>query len=387
VLALVGSKDWNNTDFGKVNMVTTTRQPGSSFKPIVYGTGVEERDITPAIILDDKATDFNGYQPRDYTGRFYGNVTARFALANSLNVPAVLAMQKIGVQSVMSEAKQLGVTTLTDTADHYGLPLALGSGPVKLIELTNVYATFANTGQHNDTQTILNILDKNNNTIFSSKPQPSQVVSAQTSFIISSMLSDNAARAPTFGNSLNLSGGRTAAVKTGTTEDYRDALTIGYTPSLTIGVWIGNNDNTPMSAVAGSSGSGPIWKTLMQQLLAGTPNETFQQPDGVVALQVCRGTEAIAPSVSSNTFTEYFRASNIPSARCNQQPIEQPRPQPVPEPSSNDNDSNGNDNQSDDGSDQGNASGGTITPGPTPSPNPTPTPTPVPPPGLPPIHL
>lgn len=327
VLALVGSVDWNNDQFGKVNMATTTRQPGSSFKPIVYATGIEERDLTPATIFDDKLTDFGGYEPHNYTGYFYGNVTARFALANSLNIPAVLALQKVGIQPVLTEAKALGISTLTDTAAQYGLPLALGSGQVRLTELTDAYATFANSGQYNPVQTILSISDKNNNVIYTSHPQPRTALSTQTSFIISSMLSDNAARSTTFGSSLNLSGGRTAAVKTGTTEDYRDALTVGYTPSLVIGVWMGNNDNTPMTSIAGSVGSAPIWKQLMQSFLGGTPNESFAQPDGVVSLQVCRGTEAIAPTTGTNTYSEYFRASNVPSAHCNATPKEQPKPQ------------------------------------------------------------
>lgn len=372
VLALVGSKDWNDTIFGKVNMATATRQPGSSFKPVVYGTGIEQRDLTAATIFDDKLTDFNGYEPHNYTGRFYGKVSARFALANSLNIPAVLALQKVGIQPVLTQAKAMGITTLTDTPEHYGLPLALGSGQVKLIELTNVYAAFANAGKHNDIQTILSIEDKNNHEIFTSKPQNSTVISEQTSYIISSMLSDNNARAPTFGSSLNLSGGRPAAVKTGTTEDYRDALTIGYTPSLVIGVWIGNNDNTPMSSVAGSSGSGPIWKQLMQQFLNGTPNEQFKQPSGVVAQQVCTSTEAIASTTGTNTFTEYFRASNIPSARCNATPKEQPQPASTPSAP----DTSENNNESDNGSG--------ATPPPS-SPPPTPSPTPITPPVIPPL--
>lgn len=323
VLALVGSKDWNNEDYGKLNIATVTRQPGSSFKPIVYATGIEQRDITAATIFDDKRTDFGGYIPQNYSGTFYGNVTTRFALANSLNIPAVLAMQKIGVQEVMDQAKKLGITTLTDTAENYGLPLALGSGQANLMELTNAYAAFANKGKLNTVQTILSIRDKSDKLIYASEVKSASAISEQTAYIMSSILSDNSARAATFGSSLTLSGGRPAAVKTGTTENYRDAWTVGYTPSLAVGVWIGNNDNSAMSSVAGSSGSGPIWKQFMQQVLAGTDYEEFVQPSGIIALQVCTGEEAIAKNAGDNTFTEYFRATGIPSAECNKETVKQ----------------------------------------------------------------
>lgn len=321
VNALVGSKDWNNETFGKVNMATATRQPGSSFKPIVYGTGIEQRDFTAATIWEDKLTDFGGgYEPRNYNGRFNGNVTTRFALANSLNIPAVAAMRDTGIATVIEQAKALGITTLTESPEHYGLPLALGSGQSRLSELTNAYAAFANNGKQYDIQTILRINDKNDKEIYKSAPTSKNAISEQTSFIISSMLSDNSARATTFGNSLTLSGGRPAAVKTGTTEDYRDALTIGYTPSLAVGVWIGNNDNAPMSSIAGSSGSAPIWRQFMQEALANAPIEQFNQPSGIVSLQICRGTGAIADNGGTNTYTEYFRANAIPTERCNATP-------------------------------------------------------------------
>lgn len=323
ILTMVGSKDYNDESFGKLNMATAERQPGSSFKPIVYATGIEQRDITAATIFEDKSTDFGGYKPQNYSGRFYGDVTTRYALANSLNIPAVLAMQKAGVQEVMDQAEKMGITTLTDSAANYGLPLALGSGQARLTEMTNAYATFANSGKLNTTRTILSIYDKNDKEIYISEAKSSSAISEQTSYIISSILSDNSARTPTFGSSLTLSNGRPAAVKTGTTEDYRDAWTIGYTPSLAVGVWIGNNDNSAMSSIAGSSGSGPIWKQFMQQALAGTDFEQFVQPSGVVALQVCKGEEAIAKNAGDNTYTEYFRATGVPSAECNAETVEE----------------------------------------------------------------
>lgn len=335
VLALVGSADWNNETNGKVNMTTATRQPGSSFKPLVYATGIEERKMTAATIFDDKLTDFGGgYKPRNYDGRFRGNVTLRRALANSLNVPAVEAMQQVGISNVINSAKEAGLTTLNRSPQEYGLPLALGSGQARLTEMTNAFATFGNEGKKNDLQLVRNIVNKNKEKIYESKPTTTQVWSPGTSFIISSILSDNSARAEVFGNSLTVSANRPVAVKTGTTEDYRDAWTIGYTPSLAIGVWIGNNDNTPMSAVAGSSGSGPIWVNLMRQLLGNKPVEKFNQPSTVVARDVCRGDGALAPSKGDNTYTEYFLTGTLPTKTCNE-PKQEEKPdtsQPNPQP-------------------------------------------------------
>lgn len=336
VLVLVGSRDWNNESFGKVNMTTATRQPGSSFKPIVYATGIEERSLTAATILHDKPTDFGGgYRPNNYDGRFRGDISVRRSLANSLNIPAVEAMGIVGITDTIRTAKNLGITTLNESPQTYGLSLALGSGQARLTEMTNAYATFANGGKHNDIQTILEITDKNDDKIFSSNPTSRQAISEQTSFIMSSMLSDNNARAEVFGSSLNLAGNRPGAVKTGTTEDYRDAWTVGYTPSLAIGVWIGNNDNKPMSSVAGASGSAPIWRQLMNQYLSGTSFESFKQPSGVVAQQVCFGTNAIAVNSGSNTFTEYFRAGSLPTDKCNtvkEQPKEPEKPKEEEQP-------------------------------------------------------
>jgi 1A family penicillin-binding protein len=333
ILALVGSADWNNETNGKVNMTTATRQPGSSFKPLVYATGIEDRKLTAATIFDDKKTDFGGgYTPNNYDGRFRGNVTLRRALSNSLNVPAVEAMRQVGISNVISNAKEAGLTTLNQTAAEYGLPLALGSGQARLTEMTSAYATFGNEGKKNDRQMVLNIVNKNKEKIYESKPVTAQVWSPGTSYIISSILSDNSARSEVFGNSLTVAANRPVAVKTGTTEDYRDAWTIGYTPSLAIGVWIGNNDNSPMSSVAGSSGSGPIWLSLMRQILGNKAVEKFNQPSTVVARDVCKGDGALAPSKGDNTYTEFFLTGTLPTKTCNE-PKQEEKPettQPAP---------------------------------------------------------
>lgn len=343
VRALVGSKDWDNEQFGKFNIATATRQPGSSFKPIVYATGIENKVFSAATIFEDKATDFGGYAPKNYDLRYRGDVTLRRALANSLNIPAVTALKLTGINKTESTAKKLGLTTLGEDND---LTMALGSAPANLTEMTNAYATFSNAGKHNDFSLISSITNKDKKSIFTYKPKPTQAISAQTSYIISSILSDNTARSELFGSSLNLNGGRIAAVKTGTTENYRDAWTIGYTPSIAVGVWIGNNDNTEMSRVAGSSGAAPIWKNIMQQTLSGTAVEKFTVPSGITQRSICRANGALAQTGGRNTMTEYFIPGTLPTKKCNEavrteQPVIKQEEKDTSETQQNSNSNNG----------------------------------------------
>lgn len=303
VKALVGSKDWFDDKVGKINMADTPRSVGSSFKPIVYAAGFEERLITPATVLQDVPTTFEGgYRPLDYDRKFRGPVTVRRALSNSLNIPAVGVMKLVGLHNAMEMAQRLGVTTLSDPS-NYGLSLVLGAAEVKLIDLTNVYATFANQGVRAEPRIILSVTDKRGDSVYTSTVHTEKVLEPQVAFLISSILSDNNARAEEFGNLLTIS--RPAAVKTGTAEDYKDALTMGYTPSLAIGVWVGNNDNAPMDTVAGSLGAAPIWKNLMEQYLSNTLAENFTPPEGVVKLATCR-----------ERSSDYFISGTQPLTQC-----------------------------------------------------------------------
>lgn len=370
IRALVGSKDYSDDVFGKFNIATSKdRQPGSSFKPLVYATGIENRNFSAATILNDKATDFSGYSPKNYDLKYRGDVTVRRSLANSLNIPAVQALQKAGIDETITTAKNLGISTL-QTRNDYGLALALGAAPVPLTEMTNAYATFANSGKANEVALLSSIINKDKKHIFTYKPKNRQVISDQTSYIISSILSDNAARSELFGSSLNLSGNRVAAVKTGTTEDYRDAWTIGYTPSLAIGVWIGNNNNSQMSRVAGSSGAAPIWKNLMQQILLNSPREKFAVPSDITARAVCRANGALAETAGANTITEYFRPGTLPENSCNQarkfkeSPVIKPKKDDEKETEQTQNSNNENDNNSVTGN-NGNSNGNENTTNPT----------------------
>ena len=310
IKVMVGSVDWNNESFGKVNMALVPRQPGSAFKPIVYGTAFEERLITSATVLPDVPSTFRIedcrfnclYSPRDYDGKFRGNVLVRRALANSLNIPAVHVMKKVGVSRVLSKAKYLGISTLGDES-NYGLSLVLGAGEVSLVEMVDVYASFANEGEYQHYKFIDEIIDKKGKHIYLEKDEARRVWSQEVAFLISSILSDVQARAEIFGNALNIP--IPAAVKTGTTTSYRDAWTIGYSPSLVIGVWVGNNNNRAMDNVAGSLGAAPIWRELMEAYHSGLPRQNFTPPPRIVQIPLC-----------SSAGKEFFIAGTEPRTNC-----------------------------------------------------------------------
>jgi len=229
--------------------------------------------------LQDIPTVFAGnYKPEDYDKKIRGPVLPRRALANSLNVPAVEVMSKVGVEPVLDRAKKLGVTTLGEPSD-YGLSLVLGTGEVNLVELTNVYATFANNGLNTPPTSIHRIEDKFGRTIYLNDPKSTQAIDPKFAFLITSILSDKQARTEAFGNLLDVA--IPAAVKTGTSEDYKNSLTFGYTPNLAVGVWVGNNDNSAMDNVAGSLGAAPIWKALITKFSQEQGIDNFQAPLGI----------------------------------------------------------------------------------------------------------
>lgn len=314
--ALVGSADYNNVDFGKVNMATTARQPGSSIKPLYYAEALQRGLITPSTILKDEKTDFGGYTPQNADRRFRGDVTVRNAISQSLNIPSVKVMQKLGVSSSVEALKRLGVSTISDSTD-YGLSLALGSAEAKLTDMTNAYAAFANAGSQYDVTTITKINDKYEKQIFKKATKSAnQVMGENASFLISDILNDEAARSPVFGTSLNTNG-YDVAVKTGTTDEARDAWTIGYAKQLAVGVWVGNNDNTPMKN-GGSSMAGPIWRTVLSAGLKGQKNQPFVVPSGVERLTVCRSNGLIATGGGTDgTYQEYFLRTANPAGTCN----------------------------------------------------------------------
>lgn len=314
--ALVGSADYTNTDFGKVNVAITPRQPGSSIKPLYYTEALQRDIITPGTILVDKPTDFGGYRPQNADRRFRGDISIRNALSQSLNIPSVEVAQKLGVKNTVEALKRLGLTTISDSTD-YGLSLALGSGEAKLTEMTNAYAAFANGGSQFKMTTITSIRDKFEKEVFTKTPSAAKrVMNEDASFLISDILNDESARAPVFGSSLN-TGRYDVAVKTGTTDEARDAWTIGYAKQLAVGVWVGNNDNTPMNN-GGSSMAGPIWRSVMLAGLQGKPNQPFTAPSNVERVLICKsnGLRAVGGG-TDGTYQEYFKKGTVPAGQCN----------------------------------------------------------------------
>lgn len=333
VRGLVGSYDWNNEVFGKVNVATSLRQPGSSFKPIYYSRALADGTITPATVFEDKVTDFGGgYKPLNADRKEHGDVTTRTSLAWSLNIPSVKIMQKMSIDTAVEQAQSMGLKSI-DKKNNYGLSLALGSAEVTPLQITNAYAAFANEGEQYNNTLIRTIDNKYSEQVFKAKQTSKKVISPQGAFLISNILSDNAARAAIFGSSLNVRDAKTGktktvAVKTGTTNDSRDAWTIGYTPKMTIGVWVGNNDNTAMRN-GGSIMAGPIFTRAMGSIMAGDETK-FEQPLGVTQRQICRSNYGLSDkTVSGSTFAEWFLATSLPSARCS---VNSPSPTPTPTP-------------------------------------------------------
>ena len=329
ILSMLGSVDFYNKDIaGQVNVADRLRQPGSSIKPINYVTAFKY-GWTPATPLYDLKTNFpNGglapYVPTDYDNKERGLVSARFALGNSLNIPAVKTLAFTSLTdknstgqplAMMQTARDLGITSFDDAQGHpkpFGLALTLGGGDVKLTELTNAYAAFANLGARMPATPFLKITDADGHVILDllgkDKPKPvcahfdlgapneqpdahgACAKSAPYAYLISSILSDNGARVAAFGPDSTLNLSRPAAVKTGTTNDYRDNWTIGYTPDLVVGVWMGNSNNAPMDVVPGSLGAAPIWHNVMERGLNDVlkaPSREFPMPAGVVQKEIC----------------------------------------------------------------------------------------------------
>lgn len=334
ILAMVGSADFYNADIdGQVNMATTqTRQPGSSIKPLTY-VAAFEKGWTPATLLWDVPSDFppSGnpndprppYKPVNYDGRFRGPVTIRSALANSYNIPAVKTLEFVGVyddpntpqkEGLTGMAQRLGITSLT--RDDYGLALTLGGGEVSLLEMTGAFGVFANNGARVPPVSILRITNAKGDLVYEySLPQPEQAIRPEHAYLISSILSDNEARAPMFGRSSVLALPFQAAAKTGTTNDFRDNWTVGYTPDLAVGVWVGNADYTPMVNSTGLSGAAPIWSQFMQfavpTLTGGNPTP-FVRPPGIIDRIICAVSGAEPSQFCSNQRTEMFAADQPP---------------------------------------------------------------------------
>ena len=318
ILAMVGSRDYFDTaNDGNVNVTLAQRQPGSSIKPINYALGLLNGYTAATPFIDQRVCFPNPgrppYCPVNYDGKFRGVIQVRQALANSINIPAVKMLKLNGIPAMIATASAMGITTFNDQS-RYGLSLTLGGGEVTMLDMATAFGVFANSGYKISLHPILKVIDSKGKVLEEYKPPPSPIFGKKilpegVAFIISDILSDNQARAMTFGTNSPLRiGNLPVAVKTGTTNDFRDNWTIGYTPSYTVAVWVGNNDNTPMSGlVSGITGAAPIWHIIMANLLEGRPAQPFQRPLSVIQKAVCSDTGSISGKDNScKTRFEYF---------------------------------------------------------------------------------
>lgn len=340
ILAMVGSRDYFDDSIdGKVNVTNRLRQPGSSIKPLNYALGLETKVITPSTMLLDTPICFRitgqpDYCPKNYDGSFHGPVQIRYALGNSYNIPAVKVLALNGVESFISFASKLGISSWHDPS-AYGLSLTLGGGEVTMTDLATAFGVFANSGTKSPLHAILRVEDASGQVLDSydasqateavqsardalpSPDYPDKVLSPEVSFLISSILSDNGARVAAFGPSsvLNIPK-KTVAVKTGTTNNLRDNWTVGYTPERLVAVWVGNNDNTPMSYVAsGVTGASPIWQDLMKLALADLDDNPPYRPEhGTEIATVCQDSGTVpTPDRPCSGRSEYFVEGTVPT--------------------------------------------------------------------------
>ena len=321
VLAMVGSRDYfDEENDGAVNVALRPRQPGSSFKPYMYVTAFK-KGMNPATMIFDVTTNFGEfggkeYIPQNYDGKNRGPVSIRQALQGSLNIPAVKTLILTGIEDSIQSAEALGITTLKDRS-RFGPSIVLGGAEVKLLEHTAAYGVFATGGVKHDTVVILKIEDKNGKVLEEYRPSSGrEVLHPQLAYQITHVLSDNESRVFIFGrnNRLHLPG-RPVAAKTGTTQEYRDAWTVGYTPSFAAGVWMGNNDNSPMTGGAsGSLVAAKIWNEFMVKALEGKPVEEFTRPDGIVEMAVDALSGKLPTAFTPSTKVEIFASNfNVPN--------------------------------------------------------------------------
>jgi 1A family penicillin-binding protein len=288
ILAMVGSRDYfNTTRDGNFNVTLGQRQPGSSFKPFVYATAFNE-GYTPETMLFDLPTQFDTncakdstkcYTPVNYDGKYRGPISLRSALAQSINVPAVKLLYLAGITDSIRTAKSMGIESLGN-AKEYGLPLVLGGGAVSLLDLTSAYGVFATEGVRHPTEKILRVEDTSGTVLESFTDHPQKILPENTARLISDILSDETARAPMFGSGSPLYfPNYEVAVKTGTSDDHRDAWVVGYTPNLVAGAWVGNNDNSPMSKKVSGLIITPLWHEFFASAVVNRPVEQFTPPE------------------------------------------------------------------------------------------------------------
>jgi penicillin-binding protein 1C len=357
ILAMVGSIDyWNEEIDGNVNVAVAPRQPGSSFKPFSYLTAFHQGHTAAEMVMDVHSC-FDDYPnppycPEDYDRKYLGPRSFRTALAQSRNIPAVKVLDMVGVGNVIRTAHAMGINTLNNDLDYYGLSLTLGGGEVWLLDMAYAYSVLANGGvmmgqptdnprpgyRQLDPVSILRVEDATGDVLWQyQQPEARNIVladgrelSAQEAYLLTDVLSDNNARAPVFGSNSALRLSRPAAAKTGTTTDYRDVWTIGYTPQIVTGVWVGNNDNTPMEGVSSSRGAGPVWHNVMERIydeghaerLLGEIVKKFARPTGLIKVEVCAISGLLPTEHCPNRKNELFIEGTEPTEYCHVHRVE-----------------------------------------------------------------
>ena len=321
ILAMVGSIDYFNTEIdGNVNITDSLRQPGSSFKPFTYATAFKKPEFSPSRILFDYKTDFGGgYSPNNYDGVTHGPLTMRHCLDNSLNIPAVKTMSLVGMDNVIKTAEDMGISSLNQRG-RYGLSLALGVAEVKPVEMAGAFGVFANNGIKQDLRSVIKITDAKGKVYYDfeeKKPTGQQVLDPQVAYEMAHVLSDNNARTMVFGTRSQLYfPGRLVGAKTGTTSDFKDAWTVGFTPSISVAAWVGNNNGKIMKSGAdGSVVAAPIFHTFIEKALAGTPAEEFTKPDGIQTLTVAKYSNKLPGDATRETTTDIFASWQVPTEK------------------------------------------------------------------------
>lgn len=315
ILAMAGSADYFDASIdGALNMAVSARQTGSAFKPIIYAAAFDPGlpgPLTAGSTLLDVATVFKTkdgapYKPVNYDNREHGYVSVREALGSSLNVPAVITLEHTGIDRVLNLAHRLGIRSLSAPQD-YDLSLALGGGEMSLLELSTAFSALADQGRFTGNYSILEIRDADGNLLYTpDRPAAVHAIDPRIAWLISDILSDDRARSTGFGSNSILNIGRTAAVKTGTTTNFHDNWTIGYTPDLLVGVWVGNSNYEAMHNVTGLTGAAPIWHETMRAILQGKPDKPFRRPDGLNQIEICDLSGLLPTPECVHTRKEWF---------------------------------------------------------------------------------
>jgi 1A family penicillin-binding protein len=320
VAAMVGSPNYFDArSDGAVNAALALRQPGSALKPLTYAAAME-RGLTPATVMADVRTAFatregTPYVPLNYDQRFHGLVSLRQALACSYNVVAVRVLDQIGIGALPDMAMRLGITSLTDS-DRHGLALTLGGVEVQLLQLTAAYGGLANGGWRVQPYTIERIVGPDGDALYERTPPPRErALDPRVANLITHILADDVARAPAFGRSSALNLPFPAAVKTGTTGDWRDNWTVGYSTAWAVGAWVGNADNEPMRGISGVDGAAPIWNGVMRALHGAAP-QPFARPGGIVEAEICDESGLLPTSACTHRRRELFLAETVPVESC-----------------------------------------------------------------------